>query len=327
VRLPTGRTRLVDVRASSEWISTLKQRINDLEGIPVGVQRLVLGSKELAGCAAVEPLQDCIVQLQLRLVGGGGDGDQPDWTERGKVSTTGKVRRGPEARAPDWHADTAKYAAKIERDKRERGELVVAVGPFCVPCGKRFAKQTVYDAHLSGSKHLKALERLGRTEEAMVCKLDVEAKRRKIAEKEAERDAEHMLGQAKVQAAVEAPPDESEIERRAAREQKLRERAMLPMPAAVSAASVYDSDLTPDAAAKPAPAEPPSVPAADPAISALEMAATASGVTGAFTGEQKVNRFTSADKAAVHRSLAVAPDDWFGSGIHSTEPAVPEAPQ
>ena len=107
-------------------------------------------------------------------------GDQPDWTEMGRVPTAGNRNRGPDARAPDWQADPAKYAAKLEREKRERGELLVAVGPYCVPCGKRFAKQTVYDAHLSGKKHLAALQRMGRYEEAMVCQLDVEAKRRRV---------------------------------------------------------------------------------------------------------------------------------------------------
>ena len=38
------------------------------------------------------------------------------------------------------------------------------LGPFCVPCGKRFAHQTTFDGHLSGSKHLKALQQLGRVE-------------------------------------------------------------------------------------------------------------------------------------------------------------------
>ena len=33
-----------------------------------------------------------------------------------------------------------------------------------MPCGKRFAKQTTYDAHLSGSKHLRALKQLSRVE-------------------------------------------------------------------------------------------------------------------------------------------------------------------
>ena len=127
-------------------------------------------------------------KLLLRLRGGGGD--QPDWTERGMISSGTKRPRGD--RAPDWAQDPAKYAAKVERDKREAGELVVAVGPFCVPCGKRFAKQTVYDAHLSGKKHLAALQKMGRTEEAMVCQLDVEAKKRKIAEVEEARRLQTM---------------------------------------------------------------------------------------------------------------------------------------
>ena len=33
-----------------------------------------------------------------------------------------------------------------------------------MPCGKRFAKQTTYDAHLSGSRHLRALKQLSRVE-------------------------------------------------------------------------------------------------------------------------------------------------------------------
>ena len=89
---------------------------------------------------------------------------------------SGSKKRGPDARAPDWASDPAKYAAKVEREKRERGELVVAVGPFCVPCGKRFAKQSVFDAHLSGAKHLKALQRLRQTSAD-----DLEAAMRKAA--------------------------------------------------------------------------------------------------------------------------------------------------
>ena len=61
-------------------------------------------------------------KLLLRLRGGGGD--QPDWTERGMISSGTKRPRGD--RAPDWAQDPAKYAAKVERDKREAGELVVA---------------------------------------------------------------------------------------------------------------------------------------------------------------------------------------------------------
>ena len=126
-------------------------------------QRLVSGGKELRG--ALQGHAGCTIHLQLRITGGGGDGDQPDWTERGKVMTSVRKRQGPESRAPDWHGDTKKWEAKYETDKLERGELVIAKGPFCVPCGKRFAKQSVFDGHLSGAKHLKALERLGRTEE------------------------------------------------------------------------------------------------------------------------------------------------------------------
>ena len=130
---------------------------------------------------------------------------------------------------------------------------MVAVGPYCVPCGKRFAKQSVYDAHLAGKKHLAALQRMGRHEEAMVCQLDIEAKRRKLDAAEEARQA----AAAPSSAAAAAPSaggapmggagtstldteDPAEAARRAAdREEKLRQRAMLPMPATVSASSVY----------------------------------------------------------------------------------------
>ncbi len=165
-------------------------------------------------------LADEPVCAGLRLRGGGGDGDMPDWTERGKVSNHSK-KRGPDARAPDWASDPAKFAAKMEKDKRDRGELVVALGPYCVPCGKRFAKQSVYDAHLAGQKHLRALQRLGRTEEAMVCQLDVEAKRRKMVEFEAARDAAGVAA-----THIETASAEEVEKRRQDREAKLRERAM-----------------------------------------------------------------------------------------------------
>ena len=38
------------------------------------------------------------------------------------------------------------------------------------------------------------------------------------------------------------------------------------------------------------------------------------------------NKFTSTDKAAMHRSLAVAPADWFGSGIHAADSGAPPQP-
>ena len=155
VDLPGGCTRVVASSEPGLTVAWLSQRLEDLEGIPVSAQCLVCGSRALRPAMPLVS-EVAFVSLRLRLPGGGGDGDQPDWMERGKVMTGVKPRRGPSARAPDWHGDAQKYAEKMEKDKRDRGELVVAIGPFCVPCGKRFAKQTTYDAHLSGSKHLKA---------------------------------------------------------------------------------------------------------------------------------------------------------------------------
>lgn len=254
-------------------------------------------------------------------------GDQPDWTELGKVPSAGNKKRGPDARAPDWHADPAKYAAKRERDARERGELVVAVGPFCVPCGKRFAKQTVYDAHLSGKKHLAALQRMGRDEEAMVCQLDVEAKRRKMAAFEEAREAERRVGTGMAVAVDEVESAEAAAARLAAREEKLRQRAMLPMPSTVAAASVYGEAEEEDpgtggegsSSSAPLPTLPvklPTLPAKAPPIEAHTEAAAAGGASMSYTsgmqdGEQRVNRHTSAGLAAAHRELAVPRADWF----------------
>lgn len=329
----------------------------------------------------VDEVSSELLVCTLSLRGGGGDGDQPDWTERGKVSN-GSKKRGPDARAPDWASDPAKFAAKMERDKRERGELLVAVGPFCVPCGKRFAKQTVYDAHLAGVKHLRALQRMGRDEEAMVCQLDVEAKRRKIAEAEDRRAIANMqqsqnwsvgLGKAgvskkgdggsgaaadssvravvgvggaietleevaakaaAVQAAAAAAAEAERIadeQRREVREEKLRQRAMLPMPAAV-AAVVRD----PDAMTEPAQptGEVPllmAVPGAG--VDLLTLAADASGVKGSYTAGmqdavERVNRFTSAEMAGNHRKLAVPTNDWFmpGGAVHAPDPDGPPGP-
>lgn len=305
VQLPTGRTRVVesgpDVTAG--W---LRERVEELEGIPAAAQRLVCGSAELRPCALLEA--GSLVSVRLRLLGGGGDGDQPDWMERGKVITGVRKPRGPDSRAPDWHGDAAKYAAKVERDKRERGELVITLGPFCVPCGKRFAKQTTYDAHLSGSKHLKALQRLGRVEEAQVCQIDVDAKKRKIQELEEARAATNLE--------VSKVETEEEIaQRRLEREERLRQRAMMSFPETVAASSVYEEDEKP---------EEPAVVATTDEPSAAELAAAASGVDGSYTsgmqdGAVRPNKHTSASAAASHRSQAIVPNDWF-FGSKSTVP-------
>ena len=266
-------------------------QLAQLEGIPAASQRLVCGGRELRPSALVRA--GTAVAVHLRLAGGGGDGDQPDWTERGKVVTSYK-RRGPDARAPDWHADPEKYKAKKEREKLERGELVVAFGPFCVPCGKRFAKQSVYDAHLSGTKHLKALQRMGRAEEAMVCQLDVEAKRRKTEALEAARDAERTghMGES-------GANDEAEAARRAVREEKLRERAMMPMPVTVSAngLAILENPEAPQTLTLV-----PECPA-DGALLAIEGSGTSVSKLAAPENRGPV--------AAMHRAMAVAPVDWF----------------
>ena len=56
-----------------------------------------------------------------------------------------------------------------------------------------------------------------------------------------------------------------------------------------------------------------------------ELAAAASGVDapmhkGMQDGSDRTNRFTTSEMAQTHRELAVAPDDWFGKGIHDEGP-------
>mmetsp|Transcript_4075 Transcript_4075/g.13175 ORF Transcript_4075/g.13175 Transcript_4075/m.13175 type:complete len:267 (+) Transcript_4075:981-1781(+) len=113
--------------------------------------------------------------------------------------------------------------------------------------------------------------------------------------------------------------------RRAAREEKLRERAMLPTPATVAAASVY---ADPDGDGGEEPPAPVVAQRIEP--SAAEMAAAAAGqqvgfyTSGMQDASDRNNRFTSDDKVEAHRQMAIAPSDWFGSGIHGgDEPAAP----
>ena len=304
VDLPGGGTRVVASSEPGLTVAWLSQRLAELEGIPVPAQCLVCGSRALRPEMPLLP-EVAFVSLRLRLSGGGGDGDQPDWMERGKVLTGPKPRRGPSSRTPNWHGNAQKYSEKMEKDKRDRGELVIQIGPFCVPCGKRFAKQTTFDAHLSGSKHLKALQKLGRVEEAMVCQIDVDAKRRKIAEVE---EARFATGP------VEIVESEEEVAlRRAARAEKLRERAMMSYPEEITASSVYEPDELPQAVDNQVLAVELTL-AEQAAAASGDRAGTISYTSGMQDGSLRPNKHTSGDMAAAHRAQAVVPNDWmFGS--------------
>ena len=148
--------------------------------------------------------------VHLRLSGGGGDGDQPDRTERGAV--TPYKRRGLEA-TPDWHADPEKYRAKKEREKLERGELVVAFGPFCAP--RQAVRQAIGARRTPQIEAPEGVAADGAAEEAMVCQLDVEAKRRKTEALEAARSRAHRAHRG-----ASGANDERRA-RRAARQEKL----------------------------------------------------------------------------------------------------------
>jgi hypothetical protein len=268
-------------------------------------------------------------------------GDQPDWTELGKIPSAGGKRRGPSERAPDWHQDPQKLAAKARQDALDRGELVVAVGPFCVPCGKRFAKQTVYDAHLSGKKHLAALRRMGREEEAMVCQIDMEAKRRRLESNDAIVTANGPGGGA---GSSTAEDEAAAAARKAEREQKLLERAMLPMPSCVTATSVYTEGSEQDTggvataggaassghAATTGTSTCATTASATPATDA-EVAAAAAGTLGYSythglqeTGAQRTNRHTTPALAEAHRRMAAMDQSWaFLSNPGGAPPSEP----
>ena len=226
---------------------------------------------------------------------------------------TGGKKRGPDARAPDWHADPQKYAAKMERDKRERGELVVAVGPFCVPCGKRFAKQSVYDAHLSGKKHLNSLQRMGRDEEAMVCQLDMEAKRRRLAAAEEAKHlawrADAMVGGAAAEQSAESA--EAAAARRAIREEALRKRAMLPMPDTVAATSVYDDGSSTGGSTSSA---------STSSSSTATTSASANAISSAANGASNAPTTT----AAATLASEAATDDEEDAQDDASEPVAPD---
>lgn len=50
---------------------------------------------------------------------------------------------------------------QVQADFDSRYDEEIQSDPlFCVACGKKFAKQTVFDAHLAGKKHIKAIEAL-----------------------------------------------------------------------------------------------------------------------------------------------------------------------
>jgi hypothetical protein len=147
----------------------------------------------------------------------------------------------------------------------------------------------------------------------MVCRLDVEAKRRIMTEARELDDAQ--------KGAVTALPGKSEdpaasATRKADREEKLRQRSMLPMPATVSAASVYEEAGG---------AAPSAAPALQPPHDSADLAAAAAGISrdyytsGMQDLSQRTNRFTTTDKMEMHRKMAIVPANWFGTGIHSSQ--------
>ena len=172
----------------------------------------------------------------------------------------------------------------------------------------------------------------------MVCQLDIEAKRRKVADAEEAKRAMASAAMGKASRGEEdAESAAAEAARRAAREEKLRQREMLPMPACVTATSVYaEGQPEGDAAAAegeaagssaaPGPSSTMVPPVAPPVVSDSMLAAAGSGATGFSytsgiqdgTGVARVNRFTSDEMAASHRKL-LPNDEWFNVRLPTEE--------
>ena len=107
-----------------------------------------------------------------------------------------------------------------DKTKKYEKKLSCRADPFyCEFCDKSYAKDTVYNAHLTGKKHIKGLRKAG-TEEALAeaARLDVvknnrqkvEAARREDAEKRKRGDADDGNGPAKKKAQTEEEEAEND---------------------------------------------------------------------------------------------------------------------
>lgn len=89
---------------------------------------------------------------------------EQSWMNNGKQQQNGNNNRGEEGD----EKSIEKEEVKVETDaiKTENGESLqenTNTDLYCIACQKSFTKQTVYDAHLKGKKHIKAQAKLDAT--------------------------------------------------------------------------------------------------------------------------------------------------------------------
>ena len=146
----------------------------------------------------------------------------------------------------------------------------------------------------------------------MVCQLDVEAKRRKTEALEAARDAERT-GRT---GGASGANDEAEAARRAARQEKLRERAMIPMPVTVAANGLTMLENPEASQGLTLVAERP----ADGALLAIEGSGTSTRSPLAEQCGPGETAGEPTDLVAMHHAMAVAPSDWFNPSTGGRAP-------
>ena len=101
VRVPGGKHLALDVDSSSSVLD-LKSRINEIEGIPSDLQRLIFSGAELVDSESLNMEEGSLLDLEFGLLGGIGATDIPDHLKElaNKYKVYKKICRKCYARLP-----------------------------------------------------------------------------------------------------------------------------------------------------------------------------------------------------------------------------------